>query len=58
MVLLERVRPALALSYTFINPIIGVALGIVLANETFTFLEAVAAFIILIGLIIALTGRR
>jgi len=58
MVLLERVKPALALSYTYINPIIGVGLGIVLANESFTLLEAMAACVILIGLIIALSGKR
>lgn len=58
MYLLERTPPALTLSYTYINPVIGLGLGVWLAAETLTLQEAVAAFIILIGLIIAITGRH
>jgi drug/metabolite transporter (DMT)-like permease len=58
MFLLGRTRPAVALSYTYINPIIGLSLGMWLAEETLTIKEAVAAGVILIGLIIAITGRK
>jgi len=58
MYLLERVRPALTLSYTYVNPLIGLSLGMWLADETLTQVEAIGAGVILLGLIIALTGRR
>jgi drug/metabolite transporter (DMT)-like permease len=54
MVLLARTSAGLAASYTFVNPIIAMLLGITLGNETITGHEWLAAAIILSGVILLL----
>jgi drug/metabolite transporter (DMT)-like permease len=49
MYLLRSVRPALATSYAYINPVIAVILGITLASETITSTGVIAMFVILSG---------
>lgn len=58
MYLLRRVRPALATSYAFINPIIAVSLGIWLLNEKIAGTEAAAMAIIVAGVILVVLGQR
>jgi len=58
MVLLSRVSAALASSYTFVNPVIAMALGVWLGGETVTAFEWAAAGAISVGVILLLLGRR
>jgi drug/metabolite transporter (DMT)-like permease len=47
--LLRRVRPALATSYAYVNPIVAVGLGALLAGERVTPITLIAMLIILTG---------
>lgn len=47
--LLKTVRPALATSYAYVNPVVAVLLGVTLAGETISPLGMTAMFIILGG---------
>jgi drug/metabolite transporter (DMT)-like permease len=58
MVLLSRVSAALASSYTFVNPVIALALGIWLGGETVTGFEWAAAAVITAGVVLLVMGRR
>jgi drug/metabolite transporter (DMT)-like permease len=58
MVLLSRVSAALASSYTFVNPVIALALGIWLGGETVTAFEWGAAAIITAGVVLLVMGRQ
>ena len=58
MVLLSRVSAALASSYTFVNPVIALALGIWLGGETVTPFEWLAAGVITAGVVLLVMGRR
>ncbi|HSI24514.1 MAG TPA: drug/metabolite exporter YedA [Methylotenera sp.] len=53
--LLKTVRPLVASSNTFVNPIVAFAVGIWLANETVTALEYAALAVILVGVFLVLT---
>jgi drug/metabolite transporter (DMT)-like permease len=57
MVLLERTRPALASSYSFVNPVIGMWLGILLGNESVTAQEWWAVAVIVCGVILLVLGK-
>jgi drug/metabolite transporter (DMT)-like permease len=57
MVLLARVSAALASSYTFVNPVIALALGIWLGGETVTDFEWAAAAVITAGVVLLVVGR-
>lgn len=46
---LRRVRPALAISYAYVNPVVAVCLGVALAGESVTVLTVVAMVVILVG---------
>ena len=54
MVLLARTTAGLAASYTFVNPIIALGLGIAFGNETVTGFEWAAAGVILAGVVLLL----
>jgi drug/metabolite transporter (DMT)-like permease len=54
--LLGRVRPALATSYAYVNPLIAVALGVLIADEVLTVNMAVALPLILIGVAMVTTS--
>ena len=58
MVLLGRVSAALASSYTFVNPVIALALGIWLGGETVTGFEWAAAGVITAGVVLLVIGRK
>ncbi len=56
MVLLARTSAALASSYTFVNPVIAMLLGVGLAGETVTGFEWAAAGVVLVGVVLMLRG--
>ena len=56
---LRRVRPALATSYAYVNPVVAVCLGVALAGESVTVLTIVAMVVILVGVgLISLRGGK
>ncbi len=58
MVLLQHTSATLASSYTFVNPLIGLLLGVTLGGETVTPHEWGAAAVIVVGVVLLLMGRR
>ena len=58
MVLLSRVSAALASSYTFVNPVIAMTLGIWLGGETVSAFEWSAAAVITAGVVLLVVGRQ
>ncbi len=56
--LLKNVRPALATSYAYVNPVLAVLLGIWLAGETITAVTIGAMAIILAGVVLVILGQR
>jgi drug/metabolite transporter (DMT)-like permease len=52
MVLLEKAPPALASSYSFVNPVIALGLGVFFANEVVTAWEWKSAAIIVMGVML------
>lgn len=55
--LLRNVRPALASSYAYVNPVIAVALGVWLAKERFSLVEFIAMAIIVFGVVVMSMGK-
>jgi len=58
MVLLEKASSGLASSYTYVNPVIAMLLGVWLANEVVAPLEWAAVGIILSGVVLLLIARK
>ena len=58
MYLLKTVRPLVASSNTFVNPIVAFAVGISFAGETITLTEYVALAVILVGVFLVLTAEN
>jgi len=58
MILLGRVSAALASSYTFVNPVIAMTLGIWLGGETVSAFEWSAAAVITAGVVLLVVGRQ
>ena len=58
MLLLARASAALASSYSIVNPVIAMLLGIALNNEVVTSFEWLAATIILVGVMLIMMGKR
>jgi drug/metabolite transporter (DMT)-like permease len=56
--LLRRVRPALATSYAYVNPVVAVGLGAALAGERITLVEVLAMLTILSGVVLVSMGRE
>ncbi len=56
--LLRRVRPSLATSYAYVNPLIAVLLGVVFAGEKIAFFEIIAVPVILGGVVIVILGNK
>ena len=57
--LLRNVRPALATSYAFVNPIVALALGATLADERITTADVLGLALVLAAVgLVALGGRR
>jgi drug/metabolite transporter (DMT)-like permease len=55
--LLKNVRPALATSYSYVNPVLAVLLGAWLAGETVTVTTVGAMLIILAGVVLVILGQ-
>ena len=55
--LLRRVRPALATSYAYVNPVVAVGLGVGLAGEHITLRGLLAMFTSLAGVVLVSLGR-
>jgi drug/metabolite transporter (DMT)-like permease len=58
MLLLARTSAALATSYSFVNPVIAMLLGITFAGEIVTSYEWLAVGIIVVGVVMLVLGRR
>ena len=58
MVLLARAPTGLASSYTFVNPVIAMLLGVALGGETVTSFEWAAVSVILVGVLLLIAVRR
>lgn len=56
--LLRNVRSTLATSYAYVNPMVAVGLGVVLAGEHITWLGVVAMLVILTGVGLVSLGRQ
>ena len=56
--LLHHVRPSLATSYAYVNPIVAVGLGVWLANEHMTLISVIAMLIILGGVALVTMARE
>lgn len=56
MLLLERASAGLASSYSFVNPVIAMLLGIAVAGEVVTPFEWAAAGVVLVGVVLMLRG--
>ena len=52
MILLERTRPSLAASYTYVNPIVALVVGVTLGAEIVTTFEWCAAGAVLCGVVL------
>ena len=57
MLLLQRSGAALASSYTFVNPVIGLILGVTLGGEVVSSMEWAAAGVVLVGVVLLLSAR-
>jgi drug/metabolite transporter (DMT)-like permease len=58
MVLLGNASPALASSYSFVNPVVAMLLGVSLGRETITTYEWLVACVIVLGVAVLVLGRR
>ena len=58
MYLLASVSAGLAASYTFVNPVIGLALGVLWGGEVVSGFEWLAAGVVLTGVVVLLSARR
>ena len=56
--LLKQVRPALATSYAYVNPVIAVMLGIWFAGERIALPGMMAMLIIVFGVVLVIAGQR
>ena len=56
--LLEKVRPALATSYAYVNPAVAVTLGILFAGEKITETGVAAMAIISAGVVLVARGQK
>jgi len=57
LVLLERTSPSLATSYTYVNPIVALILGVTLGAEVVTNYEWLAVFVVLCGVVLLMWRR-
>ena len=58
MLLLARTSSSLAFSYSLVNPVVALLLGVYLGAETVSAWEWFSAGIILIGVVLLISGRR
>jgi drug/metabolite transporter (DMT)-like permease len=55
LILLERTTPALATSYTYVNPVVALILGVTLGQETVSRFEWLAVVIVLCGVVLLMS---
>jgi drug/metabolite transporter (DMT)-like permease len=55
--LLRTVRPALATSYSYVNPVVAVLLGVTLADEQITLAGILAMTVIIASVVLVIMGR-
>lgn len=55
--LLRNARPAVATSYAFVNPVLAVLLGVVLAGEALTRATVLAAPLVVVAVVLVIGGR-
>jgi drug/metabolite transporter (DMT)-like permease len=58
MILLGRASPGIATSYTYVNPVIALMLGVAVGGEHVTGWEWLSAGVVLAGVVLLLLGRR
>jgi drug/metabolite transporter (DMT)-like permease len=58
MVLLARTSASLAASYSLVNPVVALLLGVTLGRESVSAWEWLSAGIVLVGVVILFVGRR
>ncbi|HSI58115.1 MAG TPA: EamA family transporter [Ideonella sp.] len=58
MVLLARASAGLASSYTFVNPVIAMLLGVAVAGETVTGFEWTSVAVVLAGVVLLMAAKR
>lgn len=58
MLLLARTTASLAASYSLVNPLVALLLGVTLGGEAISAWEWLSAGVILIGVVVLLAGRR
>jgi drug/metabolite transporter (DMT)-like permease len=58
MLLLARTTASLAASYSLVNPVVALLLGVTLGGESVSMWEWVASGIVVIGVILLFSGRR
>ncbi len=57
LILLERTTPALATSYTYVNPVVALVLGVTLGQESVSRFEWLAVLIVLCGVVLLMSRR-
>lgn len=58
MVLLARTSSTLAASYSLVNPVVALILGVTLGGETITTWEWMASGVVMLGVVLLFRGRR
>jgi drug/metabolite transporter (DMT)-like permease len=58
MLLLERTTPGLASSYTYVNPVVAIVLGLALGDETVSAFEWIAVAVVLLGVVLLMWRRN
>jgi drug/metabolite transporter (DMT)-like permease len=58
MLLLSRTSATLAASYSLVNPVVALLLGVTLGRETISMWEWLSAGVVMIGVILLFMGRR
>jgi len=58
MLLLAEASASLASSYSFVNPVIAMLLGVAVAGEVISAFEWLAALVVLVGVVLLMLGRR
>jgi drug/metabolite transporter (DMT)-like permease len=58
MLLLARTSATVAASYSLVNPVVALFLGVTLGAETVSTWEWVASGIVMIGVVLLFVGRR
>jgi drug/metabolite transporter (DMT)-like permease len=57
LLLLERTTPALATSYTYVNPVVALILGVTLGQELVSRFEWLAVAVVLCGVVLLIPRR-